>query len=89
MRVTTNDFCPSIGPTLNVARDPGEQAPIDHRLRAYYDDLLRQPVPDRLLNVLETLAAANAPAPGPETPPSVATGFLFDTQKEGAMACAD
>jgi hypothetical protein len=89
MRVTANDFCPSVGPTLNVERAPREQAPIDHRLRAYYDDLLRQPVPDRLLHVIENLAAANAPAQQLETPQSVATGFLFDSHNESAMACAD
>ena len=34
---------------------------IGHRLRNYYDEIAKQPVPDRFLDLLNALAAASAP----------------------------
>lgn len=50
-----------------VATDPRTDALIGNKLRAYFDKLLEEPVPDRILELLEQLAAKeNQGKPGSE-----------------------
>lgn len=46
--------------------DLGPNSAIGRRLKAYYDDVASEPVPDRFLSLLDALDAAEAGAPKPE-----------------------
>lgn len=41
------------GPTREPEREPRAGTEIERRLKAYYTDILSQPVPDRLLQALD------------------------------------
>ena len=47
-----------------VAHDLGPNSAIGRRLKAYYDDVASEPVPDRFLSLLDALDAAES---GPQT----------------------
>ncbi len=92
MRVTTSDYGCTNSPVLGVAakklalsnsirkRTPPKQASIDGRLRDYYDSLLREPAPRRLVDLVEALARAKD---GIE-PPASSLADQFERSQTGA-----
>jgi hypothetical protein len=48
-------------PTGGPAHDLGSNSAIGRRLKAYYDDVASEPVPDRFLALLDALDAAESP----------------------------
>jgi hypothetical protein len=53
-------------PAGGPAHDLGSNSAIGRRLKAYYDDVASEPVPDRFLALLDALDAAETTSTSPE-----------------------
>ncbi len=56
---------PDMTPSPNGSTDLGSSSAIGKRLKAYYDDVASEPIPDRFLSLLDALDAAEG---APKTP---------------------